>query len=97
MPLLPSRRARARLAALVALVALPAATLVPTARAADEPHPFEFFRNCPAQQMLAEADDASTSCVTAVVTGGTFAIGKDRKSTRLNSSHVSESRMPSSA
>ena len=26
-----------------------------------------------------------------------FLVGKDRKSTRLNSSHVSESRMPSSA
>jgi hypothetical protein len=76
MTLLPSRRARARLAPLVAVLALPAATLVPTAQAADEPHPFEVFRNCPAAQMLAEADDASTSCVTAVVTGGTFVIGK---------------------
>ena len=76
MTLLPSRRSRARLAVLVAALALPAAALVPAARAAEEPHPFEVFRNCPAQQMLAEADDASTSCVTAVVTGGTFVIGK---------------------
>ncbi|TQK72146.1 hypothetical protein [Nocardioides sp. SLBN-35] len=78
MTLLPCRRSRARLAALVAALALPAAALVPTApvaHAADEPHPFEVFRNCPAAQMLAEADDASTSCVTAVVTGGTFVIG----------------------
>lgn len=76
MTLFPSRRTRARLAALAAAVVVPATTLVPAAQAADEPHPFEVFRNCPAQQMLAEADDASTSCVTAVVTGGTFVIGK---------------------
>ncbi|GAA3551239.1 hypothetical protein [Nocardioides daeguensis] len=76
MALLPSRRTRTRLAALAAAVVVPAATLVPAAEAADQPHPFEVFRDCPAQQMLAEADDASTSCVTAVVTGGTFVIGK---------------------
>ncbi|TNM42828.1 hypothetical protein FHP29_07450 [Nocardioides albidus] len=72
----PSRRARARLTALAAALLVPAATLVPSAQAAEEPHPFEVFRNCPAAQMLAVADDASTSCVTAVVTGGTFVIGK---------------------
>ena len=34
---------------------------------------------------------------TAIVTGAARGIGKDRKSTRLNSSHTDSSRMPSSA
>src|ERR1043166_10260890 len=41
---------------------------------------------------------AGGGVVVRVVSGGSSAIGSgDRKSTRLNSSHVSESRMPSSA
>lgn len=68
-------RARTTVVAAVAALALPALLASPTAQAAED-HPFEVFRNCPAQQMLAEAADPSTSCVTAAVTGGTFVIGK---------------------
>ena len=32
-----------------------------------------------------------------MVVGGAFPVGEDRKSTRLNSSHITRSRMPSSA
>ena len=42
---------------------------------------------------LAEAEAAPSAVVFTVSTG----YGRDRKSTRLNSSHMSESRMPSSA
>jgi len=73
---LPSRRLRRGLVAAAAALA-PLLTLAPPAQAADGARPFEVFRHCPAQQMVAEADDdATTSCVSAVVTGGTFVIGK---------------------
>ncbi|WP_408896209.1 hypothetical protein ACJ5H2_14980 [Nocardioides sp. R1-1] len=75
MSLLPSRRLRRGLVAATAALA-PLLTLTPPAHA-EEAHPFEVFRNCPAAQLVAEADsDATTSCVTAAVTGGTFVIGK---------------------
>lgn len=75
MVLSPSRPVRRRLAAVTAAFA-PLLVLVPAAHAAEDPHPFEVFRNCPAAQMLEVAEDATTACVSAVVTGGTFVIGK---------------------
>ena len=43
------------------------------------------------------APGVGTSVLTASISGATANVYADRKSTRLNSSHVSESRMPSSA
>lgn len=71
-----SRVGRARTTVVAALAALALPALLSSPAAAEEDHPFEVFRNCPAEQMLAEAADLTTSCVTAVVTGGTFVIGK---------------------
>lgn len=69
------RRARTRLAPVAAVaLAVPLLVLAP-AQADGEAHPFEVFRNCPANQMVA-AGHPDASCVTAVVTGGTFVIGK---------------------
>lgn len=68
-----SRRARAGLVA--ALATVPALALMPAAQAEDA-HPYEVFRNCPAAQMVADGAGADSSCVTAVVTGGEFVIGK---------------------
>lgn len=71
-----SRVGRARTTVVAALAALALPALLSSPAAAEEDQPFEVFRNCPAEQMLAEAADLTTSCVTAVVTGGTFVIGK---------------------
>ena len=43
------------------------------------------------------SNESPTAVVVAVPTSGLVSDAADRKSTRLNSSHVSESRMPSSA
>ena len=40
---------------------------------------------------------ANTQSISIIVDKNPFPLSRDRKSTRLNSSHVSESRMPSSA
>lgn len=69
-----SRRARARVAA-AALAATPVIALMPMAHA-EETHPYEPFRNCPAKLMVADGAGADSSCITAVVTGGEFVIGK---------------------
>ena len=47
--------------------------------------------------LAAAYNQANTDVTSVSVTGGTYGNATDRKSTRLNSSHVSESRMPSSA
>ena len=44
-----------------------------------------------------ESEDELSSSSVEKVTGGNLGMGTDRKSTRLNSSHESVSRMPSSA
>lgn len=75
MPLFLSGRVRARIVAATTALA-PVLLLVPNAEAAEEPHPFEVFRDCPAQQMVDAGAGADSSCVTAVVTGGEFVIGK---------------------
>ena len=66
-----------RVAAVAAALAVPLLTLSPAdAGTGADPHPFEVFRDCPAAAMVADGSGADSSCVTAVVTGGQFVIGK---------------------
>ena len=58
---------------------------------------FDSYRPDPAQPSQAEARDTLRDFVTAKPKQGMLARLLDRKSTRLNSSHSGESRMPSSA
>lgn len=75
------RRARALLVGAVSLTALATLALVPAANAAttagavDPADPYAVFDHCPVAEMVA-AGHGDASCITAVIDGGSFRIGK---------------------
>ena len=68
-----------------------------TRRTESEPYMREFFSRWPTPLAASNADHTEVSDLIQVLGLADRRAKTDRKSTRLNSSHVSESRMPSSA